>query len=652
MSYKVAISLRRDQKRMILLLADVVLAALAFLFSWTIVVGHVPDFSQLLAASKFTMALVIVSLILTQALGVHRIKLNAFELQGMLEIGTIAIALGLTGALVNFLPGLRLPEQIFIVIPMSYAIFSVGFRLGLRRYLFWIYSKHQNRKRVLVYGAGQTGQQLTAALKTDHAFIPIGFVDDNPSLQGLIIGGLKVYPPKRISELVSGELVDRIVIAMPSANVRTRTAISQKLRSLGCEVHSVPSFAELMVDGNITHKSVPVVASEFLGRSTFNDNLPGVNGAYYKRRVLVTGAGGTIGTELCRQLLQSSPECLVLLDHSELALYNINRELSALELDCNIIPVLGSVCDPALMRRVMNEYLVDVVLHTAAYKHLPMVQDNIAVGLQNNVLGTRTTAEAALEARVERFILVSSDKAVRPTSAMGASKRMAELVIQDLASRTSATRFSMVRFGNVLGSSGSVLPLFQDQINSGGPVTITHKRVTRYFMTVSEAVSLVLLAGTFARGGEVFVLNMGDPVRISDLAKQMIEHSGYSLKDAENPNGDIEIVEIGLRDGEKLHEELLIGSDMLTTPHAKILRAQESSLSADDVNEMLEELRVAISTNDSRAARKVIDRWVEPQLKDVTVLDTLSNRKSNDPIALVSFGAGKTDAVKDSQGKY
>lgn len=638
MSYNLAISLRRDQKRHILLFADVFNSVLAFLLSWAIVSGAVPQIEQIFAGSKFIAAFIIISLILTQVLGVHRIKLNAFEIQGMLGICAIAIALGFTGALVNLLPGLKLPEQIFIIVSMSYTLLSVGFRLGLRRYLLWVYSKHQDRKRVLVYGAGQTGQQLTAALKTDHAFIPIGFVDDNPNLQGLIIGGLKVYSAKHINELVISELVDRVVIAMPSASPGIRAGISQRLRGVGCEVHSVPSFAEFVVQGTASSQPIPVATDKLLGRNIFSYNLPSVNGAYHKRRVLVTGAGGTIGTELCRQVLLSSPECLVLLDHSELALYNIDRELTALNLECKIIPVLGSVCDPALMRRVMDEYQVDVVLHTAAYKHLPMVQSNIAVGLNNNVLGTHVVAEAALEAKVERFILVSSDKAVRPTSAMGASKRMAELVVQELAARISTTRFSMVRFGNVLGSSGSVLPLFQEQINSGGPVTITHKRVTRYFMTVPEAVSLVLLAGTFARGGEVFVLDMGEPIRISDLARQMIEHSGHSVKDAENPDGDIGIVEIGLREGEKLHEELLIGRDMLTTPHPKILRAQESSLSSGDIGKMLDDLRMAIRTNDSTAARKVISQWVEPHHTDVTVLDDLVKLGHAKPMEAESIG--------------
>ncbi|HFQ14773.1 MAG TPA: polysaccharide biosynthesis protein [Rhodobacteraceae bacterium] len=620
MIHNLAVSLTRNQKSRILLFLDMGNAVLAFYLAWVLVIGRIPALAEIIGTTRFPLAMIVASILLTRWFGLHRTKLNAYELQGMLESGTIAVALGLVGALVNFLPGHTIPEQTFIVLAMAYALMSAGFRLLLRWFLTGLYSKHQQRKRVLVYGAGQTGQQLAAALRTDHAFVPVAFVDDNPNLQGLTIGGLRVYPPTKVEELIRSELVERVVLAMPSASPATQAVISRRLRDAGCEVHAVPSFAELLVEGRVNDKSVPVIVNELLGRPAFNESLPGVNGAYHKRRVLVTGAGGSIGTELCRQLLATTPECLVLLDHSELALYNIDRELQAISTDCRIIPVLATVIDAPRMRKIMRDYKIDVVLHTAAYKHLPMVQANIAAGLSNNVFGTKVVAEAALEAGVERFILVSTDKAVRPKSAMGASKRMAELIVQGMAARSNKTRFSMVRFGNVLGSSGSVLPLFQDQINAGGPVTLTNKRATRYFMTVSEAVSLVLLAGTFARGGEVFVLNMGKPIQILRLARQMIRQAGYTVRDEKNPDGDIEIVEIGMRPGEKLHEQLLIGTDMLTTPHEKILRAQEASLSEAELSEMLDSLKAAIDAADDDAVQQVIDKWVTPKPGTVTIL--------------------------------
>ncbi len=634
MLHNLLLSLSRRQKSRILLFLDVCNAVAAFYFAWLLVRGGLPSAGEFAQSLRFPGALIPATILLTVSFGLHRMKLNAYELQGILGSSAIAVALGLVGSAVNMLPGLQLPEQVFVVQSMAHAILSVSSRLLLRWYVIRLYARNRNRRRVLVYGAGQTGQQLAAALRTDHAFTPVAFVDDNTSLKGMTIGGLRVHSPADVEKLIRRERIDRVVLAMPSASPAARAAISRRLAKTGCEVHAVPSFAELLVEGRDTNRAVQVVVKELLGRPAFRDSLPEVNGAYHERCVLVTGAGGSIGTELCRQLLDMQPECLVLLDHSEFALYEIDQELQALlepGRKCRIVPVLGSVTDAALMRRLMDEYRIEVVLHAAAYKHLPMVEMNRLVGLENNVLGTRVVARAAADAGVERFILVSSDKAVRPTSVMGASKRMAEMVVQDMAARGTGTKFSMVRFGNVLGSSGSVLPRFQRQIEAGGPVTLTHRRATRFFMTVSEAVSLVLLAGTYAQGGEVFVLDMGKPVQILKLARQMIRHAGYTVRDADNPDGDIEIVEIGLRPGEKLHEELLIGSDMLTTPHPKILRAQESCPSPDEIAAMLAELRRAIGAGDEGAVGSIIAQWVESTQDNVRVLGDDAPRREDSP---------------------
>ena len=641
MLHKLLLSLSRRQKSRILLFLDICNAVTAFYFAWLLVRGGLPPMGELVQSLRFPGALIPASILLTVGFGLHRMKLNAYEMQGILDSTAIAVALGLVGAAVNMLPGLQLPEQVFIVQSMAHAILSVSSRLLLRWYVIRLYARNSNRKRVLVYGAGQTGQQLAAALRTDHAFTPVAFVDDNTSLKGMTIGGLRVHSPVDVDALIRRERIDRVVLAMPSVSPATRAAISRRLAKTGCEVHAVPSFAELLVEGRAIERAVPVVVKELLGRPAFKDSLPEVNGAYHRRRILVTGAGGSIGTELCRQLLAARPECLILLDHSEFALYEINHELQALGQDCRIVPVLGSVTNAALMRRLMRSYRIEVVLHAAAYKHLPMVQMNKLVGLENNVLGTKIVASAAAEAGVERFILVSSDKAVRPTSVMGASKRMAEMVVQDMAARGTGTKFSMVRFGNVLGSSGSVLPRFQSQIEAGGPVTLTHRRATRFFMTVSEAVSLVLLAGTYAQGGEVFVLDMGKPVQILKLARQMIRHAGYTVRDADNPDGDIEIVEIGLRPGEKLHEELLIGSDMLTTPHQKILRAQEVCPSSGEVETMLAELRRAVDAGDEAHLDRFIAKWVESAGANVRVLAENGRRETATP---ASQGAAEPGA--------
>ncbi len=611
MLYTICLSLERMHKRVILLGIDVVCIIWAFFIAQCLVSGRLPGIEMLLASLPYMAVLLPVGLGLTVYLGLHRVKLNAYQLRGVIDTATVAGALGLAGGIATLFVATPMPLASFVVLTMSYLILSVSARLLLRSFLLWVYRQGQVRKRVLIYGAGQTGQQLAAALATDIEVEPVAFVDDNPTLQTLTVAGLQVYSPVQIQDLVTKKNINRVVLAMPSVSQPVQARIARRLRDIGCEVHSLPSFAELVEKGELTKKIAPIELSNLLGRNRLEEELPGVSGAYQDRRILVTGAGGTIGSELCRQLLACQPECLVLLDHSELSLYNIDRELRDLAGDTRIVPVLGSICEPSLVRNALVSNQVNVVLHAAAYKHVPMVEANIVEGMRNNVLGTKIVADEARAANVERFTLVSSDKAVRPTSAMGSSKRLAELIIQDLATRSDTTRFSMVRFGNVLGSSGSVIPLFQDQIARGGPVTLTHGDVTRYFMTIPEAVRMVLLAGTFSRGGDVFVLDMGEPVPIRKVAHQMIEGAGFTVRDQDNPDGEIEIQITGLRPGEKLHEELLIGTDMLTTPHPKILRAQEGHLSELEMASVIQTMRKSIETRDLEAIHQLLSKWVE-----------------------------------------
>ncbi|MWD27066.1 NAD-dependent epimerase/dehydratase family protein [Aquicoccus sp. SCR17] len=622
MLYEICVSLGRSQKSAILLAIDLFWVVVAFFLTQALLYTQVPDGSMLWRSLPYLAVMLPLAAGITIYLGLHRVKLIAYELQGVVESAGLATVVGASGVVVNaFVPD-PLTSQVFVIFTMMFLIMSVSSRLILRDFVMWIYREGVPRKRVLIYGAGQTGQQLATALHTDDSLQPVAFVDDNPTLQSLTIAGLRVHSPVHIREIVTRNNIDRVVLAMPSANAAIQARLARKLRQLGCEVHALPSFAQLLSAGDLPSKSVPVEVADLLGRSHLESDLPGVSDAYHGRRILVTGAGGSIGSELCRQLVACKPECLVLFDHSELSLYNVERELSELAPGLKVVPVLGSICEKALVEQVFSDHDIEVVLHAAAYKHLPMVEVNCIEGLRNNVIGTKIVADAARQAGTERFILVSSDKAVRPTSIMGSSKRLAEMIVQDLATRSTGTRFSMVRFGNVLGSSGSVIPLFEDQIARGGPVTVTHNDVTRYFMTVSEAVRLVLLAGGFARGGDVFVLEMGKPVSIRRVARQMIEGAGYTVRDDENPDGDIEIAITGLRPGEKLHEELLIGSDMLTTPHPKILRAQEGHLSEIEMANALRDLRDAIEAQDQGAARGILRRWVEqyePQALDTPI---------------------------------
>ena len=550
-------------------------------------------------------------------LGIPRIQLKAYEMRALAKTVIFGLFLIVVNVMLHRLAQHGVPLAMSIVFGLFFIMLSTSARLLMLQMLLALYRRAEPTCRVLIYGAGTTGLQLASALKAHHRIEPVAFIDDNPALETTTVAGLSVHRPTALRQLVDEKGIHRVLLAMPSLSPPKQAQLVRKMQQMGLEVQTLPSFAQLVGEEELIDKLSPVQPSRLLGRQHLEGELNVGCDSYAGRTILVTGAGGSIGSELCRQLLQCNPKRLVLFEMSEIALYTVEMELQtrAEDSDIEIVPVLGSTTDPRMARFLMAEHKPDVVFHAAAYKHVPMVEANPLAGLANNVLGTQTIAEAARAAGAARFILISSDKAVRPTNVMGASKRLAELVVQDLATRASGTAFSMVRFGNVIGSSGSVVPLFHEQIAKGGPVTLTDSEVTRYFMTIPEAVSLVLLAGSFkpagGQGGDVFVLDMGKPVRIRDLAEQMIEAAGYTLRDESNPSGDIEIVITGLRPGEKLHEELLIGEGLLTTPHPKILRAQEAGLSEIEVAGALRSLRQAVASGDAVAARSVIARWVE-----------------------------------------
>ncbi len=604
----------RPQKQVIMLGVDLALIPAALLFTLG-VQNEGPVLAELLRAGPVLGMLTILGAALSLALGIPRIQLKAYDLSGIGRTALFSGFLALAAFVLGRVSGLDYGLGVYIVFCLVYFLLSAATRMFLLQVLRAIYRSDQPRRRVLIYGAGTTGLQLAAALRTHESIEPVAFTDDNTSIQGLTILGLPVYKPSHLPQIIRRRRIDRVLLAMPSVSLPKQTQILRQLERLGVEVQALPSFAQLIGEEELVDKLAPILPGTFLGRDQLDKQIRAADSHYAGRSVLVSGAGGSIGSELCRQALACAPRRLVLYELSELALYNIEMELRLLAEDSGtgteIVTVLGSVTDARLARKVMAECEIDVVLHAAAYKHVPLVEANPLAGLANNVLGTATLARAALEAGVERFVLVSSDKAVRPTNVMGASKRLAEMVVQDLAARAGGTVFAMVRFGNVLGSSGSVIPLFQDQIARGGPVTLTDPRVTRYFMTVQEAVGLVLQAGGFAKGGEVFVLDMGEPVPIAKLARQMIEASGYTVRDARNPDGDIEIRVTGLRPGEKLYEELLIGEGFLTTAHEKIFAAREAHLSEIEIASALRALRAAVATADDDAARAVIARWVE-----------------------------------------
>ncbi|MCE5973635.1 polysaccharide biosynthesis protein [Sinirhodobacter sp. WL0062] len=449
---------------------------------------------------------------------------------------------------------------------------------------------------------------MATELRARRDISVVAFLDDNPELHGATLNGIQVCAPTRLDRLIAARRIERVILAMPALSEPGRGGLLRRLAELGVEVDYLSTFPEAAID----RSDQPLAPDTLLGRPAMDGSLPLGGDAYRARSVLITGAGGTIGSELCRQIVQCGPAKLVLLDLSEAALYRITTDLRPLAetFGVELVSVLGSVMDAPHMASILSRHGVEVVLHAAAYKHVPIVEENARVGLANNALGTAVVARAARAAGVARFVLVSSDKAVRPGSLMGASKRFAELAVQDLAAREGATLFSIVRFGNVLGSSGSVVPLFQGQIARGGPVTLTDERATRYFMTIPEAARLVLTAGALAEGGELFVLDMGAPVRIGELARQMIRGAGYSVRDAAHPDGDIEIRVIGLRPGEKLHEELMVRTGAQLTAHPKIIRVHEDHLSELEMAAALRDLRNAVECGADTAAIDVVRRTV------------------------------------------
>ncbi len=601
----------RRQKALILLLLDAVLAPLCLLGALQLRLGDLWPDQYFAQGWPIFLALPFVSIAVGQAMRVPHVVLRSFENRALLRIGRCALVIAALLALANYDYRFGFPRSMPGIWAALFVVTAVAARLGLVWLMETARPGNAERRKVIVYGAGNTGQQLAAALRGSTDLRPVAFVDDNSALWRVEVSGLRVHNPDTLPRLIERLGVQQIILAMPSASRRERRLIAEKVAALGIEVQTLPSFMEMLDGRALADQIRPVTPGELLGRDAVDLSGPEVRGAYAGRSVMVTGAGGSIGAELCRQLVEAGSARLVLFEQSELALYSIDMELRRMAPELEIVPVLGSVTDAARVAEALATHGVEAVLHAAAYKHVPMVEANPLEGIRNNVLGTQVVADAAEAAGVARFILVSTDKAVRPTNVMGASKRMAEMVVQDRQTRAKGTIFTMVRFGNVLGSSGSVIPLFRHQITAGGPVTVTHEKVTRFFMTIPEAAQLVLLAGSFAEGGEVFVLDMGRSVRIIDLARRMIELSGLSVRDAANPDGDIAIAITGLRPGEKLYEELLIGENMIGTPHPKILRAQEGHPSQIETAAALRDIARALEARDAGAIAAVLLRQVD-----------------------------------------
>lgn len=607
-----AMPLSRTVRQMLMMLADSVMLALALWLSFALL--GVDFFNRADSAYGYFALANIASVLVFLRIGLYRaillymgVQSGFIVLQGV-TVSTVILA----AAAIFFVSPESYDNSIFPIYWMIALVFIGGSRFVAKVALQNLIQNFRPKEPVIIYGAGSSGMQLVAALQNGDQYLPVAFVDDSRGLIGSTVHGIRVYSPGALFELIENFSVRQILLAIPSATHAERKEILNRLEHLPVHVKTVPDLFD-MVSGKVGVDEVrDIDIEDLLGRDIVPPNPKLMGACISGCSVLVTGAAGSIGSELCRQILQLQPARLVLLDSSEYGLYTIENELreemSALENgnQIELIALLGNVCNPSLMEHVMKRFAVETVYHVAAYKQVPMVEGNIIEGVQNNIFGTLISAQAAEKTGVRNFVFISTDKAVRPTNFMGATKRFAEQILQAMAYNKSKTRFSMVRFGNVLGSSGSVVPLFRRQISMGGPVTVTHPEVTRYFMTVQEAAQLVIQAGAMAKGGDVFVLDMHEPIRIVDLAKKMVHLMGYDVKDENSYRGDIAIEYTGLRPGEKLFEELLIGESVTGTEHPKIMRAEEDALSLAELEVLTHRLQAACKRMDLHQIREIL----------------------------------------------
>ena len=625
------LALPRPVKRVMAMAVDASLCVLSVWLAYYLRLGEFISFSghpqwsvgaSLAAASAIGLAVPIFI-----ANGLYR---AIFRHSGWPALAAVARAIGIFGliyASVFTAAGVTgVPRTVGLIQPIL-LLLLVGTSRALVH--LWLGDQYQSilrrsaRPKVLIYGAGQTGRQLAAAMANSHDMQVAGFLDDDKRLQGHVLNGQPVYNPSDLLELASSLVINDVLLAMPSIGRKRRNEILLNIRSAQVAVRTLPSVTDL-AQGKVSVSDLrDLDVDDLLGREAVAPDPVLIGKNIAGKVVLVTGAGGSIGSEICRQIIAVGADKLLLVEQSEFALYAIHQELQDKlgGRPCQLLPLLASVQDDKRLLQIMSTWRPHTVYHAAAYKHVPLVEHNPVEGIRNNVFGTLRTAQAAVQCGVSDFILISTDKAVRPTNIMGASKRLAEMALQALAASQSKTRLSMVRFGNVLGSSGSVVPLFRQQIRDGGPITLTHSDITRYFMTIPEAAQLVIQAGAMGQGGDVFVLDMGQPVKIINLARRMVELSGLTVRDELHPNGDIELTVTGLRPGEKLYEEMLIGDNPKPTQHPRIMKAHEQFLSWPQLESKLNALSMAMSVNDVPVIRALLKDLVSGYQPSGEVVD-------------------------------
>ncbi|MDP3031878.1 MAG: nucleoside-diphosphate sugar epimerase/dehydratase [Rhodocyclaceae bacterium] len=616
---------------MVVILLDISLCVLTVWLAYYLRLGEFISFSRHsqwgVGASWAAAGAVALALPLFIGNGFYR---AIFRYSGWPALLAVARAIGIYGLLYasifTAIGVAGVPRTIGIIQPILLLLFVGASRALARVWLgdqYLSILKQASRPKVLIYGAGSTGRQLATAMANCHEMHVVGFLDDDDRLHGHVLNGQPIYNPADLDNLATTLNISDVLLAMPSLSRRRRNEILSQISSARVAVRTLPSVTEL-AQGKVSVSNLRELdVDDLLGREPVAPNHILLAKNIVGKVVMVTGAGGSIGSELCRQILAVAPGKLLLIEQSEFALYAIHQELGEklVGREIVLVPLLASVQDDDRMREIMSTWHPDTVYHAAAYKHVPLVEHNPAAGIKNNVLGTLRTALAAAENGVSDFVLISTDKAVRPTNVMGASKRLAEMALQALAANKTGTKFSMVRFGNVLDSSGSVVPKFRQQIRDGGPITLTHPEVTRYFMTIPEAAQLVIQAGAMAKGGDVFVLDMGQSVKVMDLARRMVELSGLTVKDEQNPDGDIEIEVSGLRPGEKLYEELLIGDNPKPTLHPRIMKAHEEFIPWAEFEAKLRSLELALNVNDVGVIRLMMQQLVSGYIPSDEIVD-------------------------------
>lgn len=646
------LSMSRRQKRIIQVVTDIVLVWLALWLAFVVRLGLDDMINPVTTHVWLFVFAPLVAIPLFIRFGMYRAVMRYFGNDALIAIIKAVSLSALILAVVVYWYSNHdnvVPRSIIFNYWWLSLIMLGGLRLAMRQYFLgdWFAaaqhvpftSRDDGLPRVAIYGAGAAGNQLVAALRMGRLMRPVAFIDDDESISDRIISGLQVFSPDKIQRMIDRTGAQELLLAIPSSPRARRREILGLLEGFPLHVRSVPGFMDL-ASGRVKVDDIQEVdIADLLGRDAVPAQAELLEHCIKGQCVLVTGAGGSIGSELCRQILAQGPTTLLLFEHSEFNLYNILSELEQQvtreSLSVKVLPILGSVRNSQQLLDLMKTWHVDTVYHAAAYKHVPMVEHNIAEGVLNNVIGTLNTAQAALQAGVANFVLISTDKAVRPTNVMGSTKRLAEMTLQALSRevapvlfrdksnvvRVNKTRFTMVRFGNVLGSSGSVIPLFHKQIQAGGPLTVTHPKITRYFMTIPEAAQLVIQAGSMGQGGDVFVLDMGEPVRIVELAEKMIHLSGFSVRSEKNLHGDIEIEFSGLRPGEKLYEELLIGDNVVATQHPMIMSANEDLLSWDELKQKLTQLLDAVDQDDYSRVRQLLRETVSGYAPEGEIVD-------------------------------